>query len=91
MSDTRTHLGIPGHEARGYGLELWGRVPRAAALPQLEQYVEHLERQAAAIRAALAAGTVEVSYWRGYKRVQPPPEDSTARPVVAGGAREATP
>lgn len=74
MSDTKTHLGIPGHEGRGYGLDLWGRVPRAAALPHLVQHAERLERQAAAIRAALAAGTVEVSYWRGHKRLQPPPD-----------------
>lgn len=74
MSDTRTCLAIPGHAGRGYGLDLWGRIPRAEALPRLEQYAEHLERQAAALRAALAAGTVEVSYWRGHKRLSPPAE-----------------
>lgn len=80
MSDTKTHLGIPGHAGRGYGLDLWGRVPRAEALPRLAQHAERLEHQAAAIRAALAAGTVEISYWRGHKRVSPPVEPA---PVVA--------
>jgi hypothetical protein len=82
MSDPKTHLGIPGHEARGYGLELWGRVPRAEALPQLELYVEHLERQVAAIREALASDTVTVSYWRGHTQLQPPPD---VTPASTGG------